>query len=133
LWNKYELELFLLCKEHFGSQFDKFASGQFYVIAWIKGDKTTKQHELIHAHFYLNPEYRRKVTTELHKNGLKKGRKYLKKLHYRVTKDFAGNYIVLDEINAYAMEENSRKTCRDLGLSKSTQKKLRKLAKEYVT
>lgn len=104
-----------------------YPESNYFVIAYTKGDKTTKKHEMHHAIFYLNPAYREKVSAILTSQDLTKAKKYLKKLGYN-TKD---NYIVLDETHAYA-SEGSKKINKALGINKKTLKTLRKLSKQYV-
>ncbi len=131
IWNKYEKQLFKKIGSYFGATFDKFQEGNYYVIAYTKGDKATKRHELIHGTFYLNAEYRTKVWTVIQCNGVKKAKKYLKRMDYNFPKN-DGDYILIDEINAYAMEEKTEKMRKNLGLSKRTFKRLKELYKEYV-
>lgn len=132
VWNQYEKALFKKCANEFGAQFDKYLGGQFYIIAYVKGDKATKTHERLHATFYLNREYRDKVWELIDENGKKKAKKYLKRMDYNFPKSHEGEYILVDEINAYAMEEKSEKMRKNLGLSCKTFKGLKKLAKEYM-
>lgn len=131
-WNKYELKLFAEIYANFGAQFDKFGSGQWYVVAWIKGEKSTKAHEVCHGVFYLDREYREKVYAVLDKAKTKKAYKTIKGMGYYVSRtEESGKYILYDEINAYAMtDEKGWET--DLGLDKKTLKRLKKLYKTYV-
>lgn len=132
VWNKYELELFQEIYATFGAQFDKFEGGQWYVIAWFKGEKSTKAHEVCHGVFYLNKEYREKVYEVLDEANTKKAYKTIKKMGYYVSlTEESGKYILYDEINAYAMtDEKGWET--DLRLNKKTLKRLKKLYKTYV-
>lgn len=131
IWNDYEEALFKECLIRFGAKSDKYKKGQFYVIAYTKGDKPTIKHEKLHALAYLNMIYRVKVWYVIEKNGTKKAKKYLKRLDYNLKDDPDSKYILNDEINAYALEAKSDKMRRNLGLSKSTLKRLRKLYREY--
>jgi hypothetical protein len=132
VWNQYEKALFKKCSAEFGPKFDKYKAGQFYVIAYTKGDKATRKHEKLHATFYLDPYYRDKVWNVIDDNGKKKAKKYLKRMDYNFPDSHEGEYILVDEINAYAMEENSNKMRKNLGLSRKSFKELKKLAKEHV-
>jgi hypothetical protein len=123
VWNKYENELLEKCAGK---------GKNYYVIAYTKGDKATKKHEKVHAAFYLSSEYRAKVQKIIGKNGTKTGKKFLKKLDYNFPKGKAGKYHLVDEINAYAMEEKTNSMRKELGLSKKSFKKLKNLYKEYV-
>jgi len=132
IWNGYELDLFNKIGNTFGQRFDDYKRGRWYVIAWIKGDKPTKRHELCHATFYLNREYLTKVYGVLNDTNIKKAQKYLKKLGYYVNRrNFTGEYILYDEINAYAMTD-PKKDVAKLHLDNKTLRKLRKLYKTYV-
>lgn len=132
VWNQYEKDLFREVFNRFASRMDGFKGGQYYVIAYLKGDKATKKHEKIHATFYLNPAYRNMVWEAIEKNGTKKAKKYLKSMDYNFPKTYDGNYHLIDEINAYAMEEKCHKMRKHLGLTNKTYKILKKLHKDYV-
>lgn len=119
--NELEADLLNIVRDRFPSD------SKYFVIAYTKGDKITRKHEIHHAIFYLNRTYRKKVSAVLESQDLTKATKYLKKLGY-YTKD---PYIVLDEIHAYALEDN-KKTNKALGLNKKTLKALQKLSKQYV-
>ena len=79
-----------------------------------------------HAYFYLNTQYRKKVQDVLEQVDTSKAKKLLKKLGYHTT-----DYILYDEINAYAMTDKKQEV-KKLGLSDKILKKLKKLSKEYV-
>lgn len=131
-WNSYEQRLFREIKETFGDQFDKYLSGQWYVVSWMKGDKATKNHEICHGEFYLNREYREKVYEVLADAKVKKAYKTLTNMGYYVSYDDpAGLYILFDEINAYTTTD-PKNQITDLGLTKGTIKKLKSLYKTYV-
>jgi len=125
LWNNLEEQLwgifYKLYHEH----------GQnCYIVSYIKGDKTTLRHELHHAKYYLNREYREAVDKLLSKRKHKKARKYLEKLGYSLSGK-GGKYIFRDEIQAYHSEKH-KPTTKALGLTKEEQKKLLKLSKQYL-
>jgi len=129
IWNSYEKALLKECVNQFGCQFNRYLSGQFYIVAYTKGDKATKKHELLHGSFYLSNEYRTRVWNLINDNGTKKAKKYLKRMDYNIPHTYEGKYILIDEINAYALEEKSNKMRKNLGLSKKTFRKLKKLSK----
>lgn len=75
----------------------------FYVIGTYKSkcernDKSTKKHEIAHALFYLNSQYRAEVTKVLATLNLKPIFKYLKQMGYH--KD-----VFLDESHAYLLTD----------------------------
>ena len=75
----------------------KVAKGDYYVIAIRSGDDETLDHEYVHAHFYLNAEYRKKATAlvnALPKTTFKRVSDILKLLGYN-------SAVIKDEINAY--------------------------------
>lgn len=126
VWNKYEqalidetLALSLVKKQK-----------TYSVIAWVKGDKATKKHELCHAHYFTNIEYRKKVDALLFDSeiSLKKAEKYLKKQGY-----YVGNpYILMDEINAYVTTDKPS-IVKKFGLPKKIVKKLKIYRKAYIS
>jgi hypothetical protein len=75
----------------------KFKDKLYYVISTRETDKVTLDHELIHAHYYLNPAYKQEVDVlirHMDKNLKKSITKELKEWGY-VT------HVINDEINAY--------------------------------
>ncbi len=130
-WNEFETTLIKKVQNKWGMKFDKFYAGEFFIIAWTKGDKPTKKHELVHAEYYLNRAYRNQVNAILENANTKKTRKYLEKLGYNFKDKIFGQYILLDEINAYAMTDKP-KDVKKLHLSKSVLKQLRKVYKEFL-
>ena len=111
-------------------EFDwKGLGNKFFIIAYHKGDKATKKHELLHALYYLNPIYRARVDSILCVANLKKARKYLKKLGYGLGGTH-GDYIFYDEIQAYVLTDKP-KIVKAFGLSKKVIRKLQALKREY--
>jgi len=89
-----------------------FKSKPYYLIATKKGDKDTLDHELVHAHYYLNAVYRQEVNVlvrhmrpELKKQLSKK----LKELGYNST-------VLIDEINAYMSTSSAKYLSESLEL-----------------
>lgn len=99
---------------------------QFYIVAYMKGDKVTKKHELLHALYYLNAEYREKVNAILDKVSTKRAKRYLKTMDYTFGGKH-GDWILYDEIQAYVLSDDPEV----FKLSQKTLDKLRKLKKEY--
>ena len=75
----------------------KVAKGDYYVIAVKAGDDATLDHELVHAHFYLNADYKKKATMLV--NSLPKS--ILKKITTRLKTMGYTSAVIKDEINAY--------------------------------
>jgi hypothetical protein len=123
-WNKLEEELWELTKPYRESYGTKF-----YVISYVKGEKSTLKHEWHHAMYYLNSVYRFQVDKVLNKRKHKKAKKYLTKLGYGLKGD-VGQYIFLDEIQAYH-SEHDKPTTKALGLNKKEIKQLDTLSKRY--
>ena len=76
-----------------------------YVIAYQKGDIVTKKHEMCHAAFYLDPDYRKKIETmwtSFSKTYQKKVYQMLQKMKYPNNPQ-----ILLDEFQAYYFTEKS--------------------------
>jgi len=106
---------------------ENFKNKQYYLIASKNSDYETLRHELIHAHYYLNPVYRQEANvlvkhmrSELRKDLSTK----LKKLGYTQS-------VLIDEINAY-MSTSGTKYLRndlDLKISKGDVKPFEQLAK----
>ncbi len=73
------------------------SSQPYYLIATVAGDTETLRHELAHAHYGLNPKYRR------HANALVRGLPI--KLRKKITATLAGwgyaTQVMTDEIHAY--------------------------------
>lgn len=71
--------------------------GDYYVIATKEGDTPTIAHELVHANFYLNAEYRKQATYLVKKLDL-----YVKITMEDVLLEMGyAQAVVVDEINAY--------------------------------
>jgi hypothetical protein len=131
IWNKYESKLIARIHHEWAMKIDKFHSGQFFVLAWMKKDKKTKAHEMCHAEFYLNRSYRYKVEWILENANIKRARKCLEKEGYNFKDPTNGMYILYDEINSYAMTD-PKKEVKKLHLSKSILKQLRKVYREFL-
>lgn len=99
---------------------------QFYIVAYMKGDKVTKKHELLHALYYLNAEYREKVNAILDKVSTKRAKRYLQTMDYTFGGKH-GYWILYDEIQAYVLSDDPEV----FRLPQKTLDKLRKLKKEY--
>lgn len=126
LWNDYEDELTiqaLILRNLYGSN--------YFIIAWTKGDKASKKHEICHARYYLDHTYRSIVNDILSRQNVTKAKKRLKKMGYNVSNTDLGRWILLDEINAYAMCDGKSEIV-NLGLKPKTVKKLRSAYKRYV-
>ena len=123
-YNKLEQELVDEVNNTFGAQFDR--GNHFYIIAYVKDDKATKKHELLHALYYLNADYRYKVNEILDSVSTKKAKKYLQSLDYTFGGKH-GQWVLYDEIQAYVLSDDPEV----FGLSNKTLRKLKKLKKEY--
>ena len=74
-----------------------FSNKLYYLIATKKQDTETLRHELIHAHYYLNPVYKQEVNVLV-----KHMRTDLKKNMTTILKHMGYNSsVMIDEINAY--------------------------------
>lgn len=108
----------------------KFSRKPYYLIAVKKEDNNTLRHELIHAHYYLNPCYRQQADILV---------KYMRKdLRKQLTNNlkFMGynSAVITDEINAY-MSTSSYKYLTeelDLKLSRKDVKPFRELSKTVL-
>jgi hypothetical protein len=76
-----------------------------YVIVYKKGDKLTKEHELMHAKYYMDNKYKEKVKKiwiEMEDKNKDKVKKMLKKMGYPDNED-----ILIDEFQAYYYTEKA--------------------------
>lgn len=101
----------------------------YYVIATIAGDTPTIDHELVHAHYYLNKDYQRavkKLIKQLDPVICDSITKTLKEMGY------AGQ-VVTDEINAYITTSSKTYMKKRFGirLTSAIQNPFIDLAREY--
>lgn len=76
---------------------ENFSSGNFYLIAYMKGDTDTIDHEICHAAYYLNKDYKKavnKLVKSLDKDLVDHMTEILIKMGYNKA-------VCVDEINAY--------------------------------
>ena len=108
----------------------KFSHEPYYLIATKNNDLDTLDHELLHAHYYLNHSYRQKVDTVV-----KHMRSELRKQMTKVLKEMGyTKEVIVDEINAY-MATSSHKYLNEeleLELSRKDTKPFRDLAKSIL-
>ncbi len=91
---------------------DRFKNDPYYVISTRTSDKITLKHELIHAHYYLNPVYRQEVDV-LIRHMCKDLRKQLVK----ELKDWGyASHVINDEINAYMSTSSHKYLIEDMNL-----------------
>lgn len=82
----------------------KYIEDAKYVVVYKKGDKITKDHELLHAKYYIDDKYKKSV--QLIWDGMKKESK--KKVIYMLKKmgyDSDREDIMIDEFQAYYYTE----------------------------
>jgi len=75
-----------------------------YVVVYKKGDKLTKEHELMHAKYYMDDEYKRRVNDmwcSMRESSKVKIIEMLKKMGYPEDKE----EILIDEFQAYYYTE----------------------------
>lgn len=93
----------------------KFKDKLYYIICTKADDKVTLKHELIHAHYYLNPAYRQEVDVlirHMDKDVKKKLIKELKEWGY-------AKHVMADEINAYIATSSHKYLIEELDLDVS--------------
>lgn len=82
----------------------KYIEDAKYVVVYKKGDKITKDHELLHAKYYIDDKYKKSI--QLIWDGMKKDSK--KKVIYMLKKmgyDSDREDIMIDEFQAYYYTE----------------------------
>lgn len=99
-----------------------------YVICYTKGDKITLKHELCHALYYTNQDYKKEVNEVIKKMNKNLKDKYIQNLK----KDKYTKEVFIDEINAYitafSSEDYSNIKKRDII---EVNKELNKILKKY--
>jgi hypothetical protein len=111
---------------------DKHSEGidKFYIIATMAGDNLTITHEVAHALYYLNPQYKRRadklvkaLDADLHK-----------KLVDRMLEWGYGRAVLVDEVNAYMATSPASYMRKRFGLSGITKemKPFTTLLNEYM-
>jgi hypothetical protein len=109
---------------------DKFKGKSYYVIAAKNGDSETLKHELVHAHYYLDPVYKQEANVLV-----KHMRPELRKQISSALKELGySQNVMIDEINAY-MSTSGNKYLRDdleLDVSRSDIKPFEDLAKRIL-
>lgn len=108
----------------------KFKNKLYYVISTRTSDKMTLKHELVHAHYYLNPVYKQEVDVlirHMDKDVRKQLIKNLKEFGYATP-------VINDEINAYMATSSHKYLVEELDLDvrKEDIKPFVDLAKEYA-
>ena len=76
-----------------------------YVIVYKKGDKLTKEHELMHAKYYMDEKYKekiKKIWKDMEDKNKDKIKNMLKKMGYPDNED-----ILIDEFQAYYYTEKT--------------------------
>jgi uncharacterized tellurite resistance protein B-like protein len=108
----------------------KFKNKLYYVISTRATDKMTLKHELVHAHYYLNPVYKQEVDVlirHMDKDIRKQLVKELKEWGY-------ASHVINDEINAYMATSSHKYLIEELDLNvrKEDMKPFVDLAKKYA-
>lgn len=81
----------------------KYKDSTKYVVVYKKGDKITKDHELLHAKYYIDENYKKKIQLiweNMNKENKKKVVNMLKKMGYPEKEE-----IMIDEFQAYYYTE----------------------------
>jgi hypothetical protein len=92
----------------------KFKNKLYYVISTKAMDKRTLEHELIHAHYYLNPAYKQEVDVLIRHMD-----KDIKKDVVRGLKEWGyAPHVMNDEINAYMATSSHKYLVEELDLTK---------------
>lgn len=84
----------------------KYIDEAKYVVVYKKGDKITKEHELLHAKYYMDEKYKKSIQLiwdDMKKESKKKVISMLKKMGY----DEDREDIMIDEFQAYYYTEKS--------------------------
>ena len=83
----------------------KYNNSCEYVIVYKKGDKITKEHELMHAKYYMDKKYKEKILDmwkQMNDKNKDKVKKMLRKMGYPDDEN-----ILIDEFQAYYYTEKS--------------------------
>lgn len=71
-----------------------------YVIAYMKGDHNTMNHEKRHAKYYINPEYKKRVKRSWNKIKKSNPKKFIE-IKNKLLKDGYQLKVLIDEFQAY--------------------------------
>jgi hypothetical protein len=108
----------------------KYRRKLYYVIGTLAKDKETLKHELLHAHYYLNPAYKQQVDVLV-----RSMRKDLKTQLTSALRNMGyANHVITDEINAYMASSTYKylKDEMDLELTKADMKPFVELSKTVI-
>ena len=90
----------------------EYKNKPYYVIATKKDDVETLRHELVHAHYYLNPVYKQEANTLV-----KHMRPELRKDLAKILKELGySQNVMIDEINAYMSTSGTKYLRNDFEL-----------------
>ena len=93
----------------------RFGSEIYYLIATKVNDTSTLKHELLHAYYYLNHDYKQKVHTVVrHMNPILK-----KNITTRLREFGYTSSVITDEINAYMATSSLKYLTEDMDLELS--------------
>ena len=100
---------------------------KYYLIGAGTGDKQTKNHEIAHAFYYLDPTYKRemnKLIKEINKRSYSKITNFLLNVGY-------AKKVINDEIQAYLATGDSYMRDNSIKIPKNITKKFQKVFKQY--